>query len=72
MIRPGRPAVWLNEEHADFLVRDRLEEARRAAAHRHLVETVRRHKRPARRRLTTVLAGLGRRLRSSLRGPASY
>jgi len=58
--------VWLNEEHADFLVRDRLEEARRAAAHRHLVETARRQNRSARRRLTAVLAGLGRRLRSLL------
>jgi hypothetical protein len=24
VIRPDRSAVWLNEEHADFLVRDRL------------------------------------------------
>jgi hypothetical protein len=64
VIRPDRSAVWLNEEHADFLVRDRLEEARRAAAHRHLIETVRRRKRPARRRLAAVLASLGRRLRS--------
>jgi hypothetical protein len=58
--------VWLNEEHADFLVRDRLEEARRAAAHRHLVETVRRQNRPARRRITSRLASLGRRLRALL------
>ena len=66
MTHPDRSAVWLNEEHADFLVRDRLEEARRAAAHRHLVDTVRRQNRPARRRLTAALADLGRRLRSLL------
>ena len=66
MTHPDRSAVWLNEEHADFLVRDRLEEARRAAAHRHLVQTLRRQNRPARQRLTAVLAGFGRRLRSLL------
>ena len=66
MTRPDRSAVWLNEHHADFLVRDRLEEARLAAAHRHLVATLRRHNQPARRRLTAVIAGLGRRLRSLL------
>jgi hypothetical protein len=56
--------VWLNEYHGDFLVNDRLEEARRAAAHRHLVETVRRRQSPDRRRLAAAIASLGRRLRA--------
>ena len=63
----GRGAgVWLNEYHGDFLVSDRLEEARRAAAHRHLVETLRgqRGRRP--RRLTAAIMSLGRRLRALL------
>ena len=51
MSRPRGPAVWLNEYHGDFLVSDRLEEARRAAAHRHLVTTLRsQRRRYARRR----------------------
>jgi len=60
--RARGPAVWLNEYHGDFLVSDRLEEARRAAAHRHLVQTVRGERRHRPRRLTAELMGLGRRL----------
>jgi len=37
----GGSAVWLNEYHADFLVRNRLASARRSAARRHLAEVVR-------------------------------
>jgi len=51
--RSGGPPVWLNEYHADFLVHDRLEAARRAAARRQ-------------RRVAVVLAGLGRRVRALL------
>jgi hypothetical protein len=58
--------MWLNEYHADFLVRDRLADGRRSAAQRHLVETVRRRPHPGWSRLTTVVANLGRRLRSLL------
>jgi hypothetical protein len=58
--------VWLNEYHADFLVHDRLEHARQAAAHRRLVDAVRRSRRPGPRRFTVVIARLGRRLRSLL------
>ena len=60
------PAVWLNEYHGDFLVSDRLEEARRAAAHRHLVATLRGQRRRGARRLTAAFIGLGRRLRALL------
>ncbi|PYN86080.1 MAG: hypothetical protein DMD87_20240 [Candidatus Rokuibacteriota bacterium] len=66
MTRAGRSAEWLNELHADFLVRDRLEEARRAAAHRHLLETLPRRPRPGRRRVAAAIASLGRWLRSLL------
>lgn len=66
MSRPRGPAVWLNEYHGDFLVTDRLEEARRAAAHQHLVETVRVRRRRGPRRLTAALMSLGRRLRAFL------
>jgi hypothetical protein len=63
MIRDGGPPVWLNEYHADFLVHDRLEAARRAAAHRCVLDAIRRSRRPRRRRVAEVLASLGRRLR---------
>jgi hypothetical protein len=66
MIRDGGPPVWLNEYHADFLVHDRLEAARRAAAHRSVLDAIRRSRRPRRRRVAEVLASLGRRLRSLL------
>jgi hypothetical protein len=58
--------MWLNEYHADFLARDRLAEARRAAARRHLIDSVRR--RPGRRHVSIALLmkSLGRRLRSLL------
>jgi hypothetical protein len=58
--------MWLNEYHADFLARDRLAEARRAAARRHLIDSLRRQ--PARRRasIALLMRGLGRRLRSLL------
>jgi hypothetical protein len=58
--------LWLNEYHGDFLVNDRLEEARRAAAHRHLVETLRRRDHLGPRRLAAAIASLGRRLRALL------
>jgi hypothetical protein len=66
MIRNGGPPVWLNEYHADFLVHDRLEAARRAASHRSVLDAIRRSRRPRRRRVAEVLASLGRRLRSLL------
>jgi hypothetical protein len=66
MIRDGGPPVWLNEYHADFLVHDRLEAARRAAAHRSVLDAIRRSRRPRRRRVAEVLASLGRRFRSLL------
>ena len=66
MIRDGGPPVWLNEYYADFLVHDRLEAARRAAAHRSVLDAIRRSRRPRRRRVAEVLASLGRRLRSLL------
>jgi len=58
--------MWLNEYHADFLARDRLAEARRAAARRHLIESLRR--RPGGRRIhfTSMVARLARRFRSFL------
>jgi len=55
--------VWLNEYHADFLVHDRLETARRAAAHRSVLDAIRRSPPPRPRRVAEVLASLGRRLR---------
>jgi hypothetical protein len=58
--------VWLNEYHADFLAHDHLEAARKAAAHRSLLDAIRRSRRPRRRRVAEVLASLGRRLRSLL------
>jgi hypothetical protein len=66
VIRNGGPPVWLNEYHADFLVHDRLEAARRAAAHRSVLDAIRRSRRPRRRHVAEVLASLGRRLRSLL------
>jgi hypothetical protein len=45
--------MWLNEYHADFLARDRLAEARRAAARHHLIDSLRRH--PDRRRAAIAL-----------------
>jgi hypothetical protein len=66
VIRDGGPPVWLNEYHADFLVHDRLEAVRRAAAHRSVLDAIRRRRRPRRRRVAEVLASLGRRLRSLL------
>jgi hypothetical protein len=66
MIRDGGPPVWLNEYPADFLVHDRLEAARRGAAHRFLLDAIRRSRRPCRRRVAEMLASLGRRLRSLL------
>jgi hypothetical protein len=45
MIRDSGPPVWLNEYHADFLVHDRLEAARRAAAHRSVLDAIRRSRR---------------------------
>jgi hypothetical protein len=66
MIRDGGPPVWLNEYHADFLVHDRLEAARRAAAHRSVLDAIRRSRRARRRRVAEVLASLGRRFRSLL------
>jgi hypothetical protein len=56
--------MWLNEYHADFLVYDRLEAARRAAARRQLIDALRRERAPARRRVAEMLAGLGRRVRT--------
>jgi len=64
--RAGGPPVWLNEYHADFLVHDRLEAARRAAARRQLIDELRHDRAPARRRVAVVLAGLGRRVRALL------
>jgi len=58
--------VWLNEYHGDFLVSDRLDEARRAAAHRHLVATVRGQRRQRPRHLAAAILGLRRRLRALL------
>ena len=58
--------MWLNEYHADFLARDRLAEARRAAARHHLIDSLRRQ--PDRRR-TSIAArvlNFSRRLRSLL------
>ena len=66
MSRDGHPPVWLNEYHADFLAYDRLEAARREAAHRYLLKTVRRSRRPGRRRLREKLTSLGRRVLSFL------
>ena len=66
MSRSRGPALWLNEYHGDFLVSDRLEEARRAAAHRHLVATLRGQRRHGVRRLTAAFMGLGRLLRALL------
>jgi hypothetical protein len=45
MIRDGGPSVWQNEYHADFLVHDCLEAARRAAVHRSLLDAIRRSRR---------------------------
>jgi hypothetical protein len=64
--RAGGPPLWLNEYHADFLVYDRLEAARRAAARRRLIDDLRRDRAPARRRVTAILAGLSRRVRALL------
>jgi hypothetical protein len=58
--------MWLNEYHADFLARDRLTEARRAAAHRHLVDSLRRKSRGRRASITARIHDLGRRLKSLL------
>lgn len=58
--------MWLNEYHADFLVYERLENARRAAAQRQLIDALRRDRAPARRRMTEMLVGLGRRVRALL------
>ena len=66
MRRSGGPPVWLNEYHADFLVHDRLEAARRAAARRQLIDELRRDRAPARRRVAVMLAGLSRRVRALL------
>jgi hypothetical protein len=66
MSRAGGPPMWLNEYHADFLVYDRLEAARRAAARRQLVGELRRDRSPARRRVAEMLMALGRRARALL------
>jgi hypothetical protein len=56
--------MWLNEYHADFLARDRLAEARRAAARRHLIDSLRRQSRRRRASIALLIQGLGRRLKS--------
>lgn len=58
--------MWLNEYHADFLARDRLAEARRAAARRHLIDSLRRQSAGRRTSMTARIRALGRRLRSLL------
>jgi hypothetical protein len=59
--------MWLNEYHADFLARDRLTEARRAAAHRHLVDSLRRRQFAGRRiPIASLVLRLGRHLKSLL------
>jgi hypothetical protein len=58
--------MWLNEYHADFLARDRLAEARRAAARRHLVDSLRRESRGQHGRIASLVLRAGRRLRSLL------
>jgi hypothetical protein len=56
----------LNEYHADFLARDRLSEARAAAAWHELVRAIRR-RRPLRQRLGLHLIRVGRRLAAASR-----
>jgi hypothetical protein len=58
--------MWLNEYHADFLARDRLTEARRAAARRHLLHTLRDQSGRRRTSIASLVLNLGRRLRSLL------
>jgi hypothetical protein len=58
--------MWLNEYHADFLARDRLAEARRAAARRHLIDSLRRQSTGRRISMSARIRALGRRLRSLL------
>ncbi len=56
--------MWLNEYHADFLARDRLAEARRAAARRHLLDSLRRQSRGGGMSVASMVATVGRRLRA--------
>jgi len=58
--------MWLNEYHADFLARDRLAEARRAAARRYLIDSLRRQSGRRRASIVLLMQSLGRRLRSLL------
>ena len=58
--------MWLNEYHADFLARDRLAEARRAAAHHHLVDSLRRQSTGRRITIASRVLRLGRHLKSLL------
>ncbi|HKQ62639.1 MAG TPA: hypothetical protein VJS92_15220 [Candidatus Polarisedimenticolaceae bacterium] len=58
--------MWLNEYHADFLARDRLAEARRAAARQHLIDSLRRQSGRRRVSIALLMKSLGRRLRSLL------
>ena len=56
--------MWLNEYHADFLARDRLAEAHRAAARRHLLDSLRRQSGGRRMSVVSMVAAVGRRLRA--------
>ena len=58
--------MWLNEYHADFLARDRLAEARRAAARHHLIDSLRRRSDRRRTSIASLMLSLGRHLKSLL------